>query len=92
MINDSVNIQGRSAMDNVEMAYARQVYIYNDQVIQGGVLPKLGDKLAEAAETFDDKVKWTTYKLIAWTFLFECELPELFFECMSFDFSIIILM
>ena len=56
MINDSINIQGRSAMDNIEMAYARQVYIYNDHVIQGGVLPKLGDKLAEAAETFDDKV------------------------------------
>jgi len=55
MINDSVSMQGRSAMDNVEMAYARQVYMYNEHVISGGVLPSLSDMLAEVGETLDDK-------------------------------------
>ena len=43
-----------------------QVYVYNDHVIQGGVLPRLGDMLAEAMESLDDKVKtcfWRYFEL-----------------------------
>ncbi len=49
-------MHGRSAMDNTEMAYARQVYIYNDHVIQGGVLPSLTEMFSQVAQTLDDKV------------------------------------
>ena len=50
-------MHGRSAMDNTEMAYARQVYIYNDHVIQGGVLPSLVEMFSQVAQTMDDKVQ-----------------------------------
>ena len=55
-MSESINMPGRSAMDNVEMAYARQVYIYNDHVIQGGIQPSLVEMFSEVAEKIDDKV------------------------------------
>ena len=56
MVADSISMPGRSAMDNVEMLYSRQVYVYNDHVIQGGVLPSLVDLLADVTTSLDDKV------------------------------------
>ena len=56
MVADSISMPGRSAMDNVEMLYSRQVYVYNDHVIQGGVLPNLVDLMADATSSLDDKV------------------------------------
>ncbi len=57
MVEDSVCLPGRSAMDNVEMLYARQVFVYNDHVIKGGVLPSMVDMFTEATATLDDKVR-----------------------------------
>ncbi len=56
MLGDSISMHGRSAMDNTEMAYARQVYVYYDHVIQGGVLPSLTEMFSQVAQTMDDKV------------------------------------
>ncbi|XP_013389179.1 nuclear pore complex protein Nup93-like [Lingula anatina] len=54
ILGDSINMQGRSAMDNVEMAYARQVYQYNEQIVQGGIRPSLVDMFAEVGNKLDD--------------------------------------
>jgi nuclear pore complex protein Nup93 len=51
-----LGVGGRTTMDQQEMAYSRQLYVYNDQVVQGGITPKLGDLFAEAARKFDDLV------------------------------------
>lgn len=48
-------IEGRSTMDSVEMAYARQVYIYNDKVVKGGMKPNLINLFEEMAQQFEDK-------------------------------------
>ena len=56
MLGDTISMGGRSAMDATEMAYARQVYVYNDQVVQGGVMPSLVNMFAETAQSLDDKV------------------------------------
>ncbi|XP_060553313.1 nuclear pore complex protein Nup93-like [Ruditapes philippinarum] len=53
---DSVSMQGRSALDNVEMAYSRQVYDYNEQIINSAYIkPNLADMFNEATKTFDNK-------------------------------------
>lgn len=54
-LDDQVSLQGRSNLDNVEMAYARQVYVYNEQVIQGSIRPSLVDMFLEVANKLDDK-------------------------------------
>lgn len=46
----------RSAMDPVELAYAKQIYIYNDDVIAGGTVPPLLLKMMEVADTLGDEV------------------------------------
>ncbi|XP_069757463.1 nuclear pore complex protein Nup93 isoform X4 [Narcine bancroftii] len=46
---------GRSAMDNVEVAYARQIYIYNEKVVNKHLQPNLGDLCSTVAESLDDK-------------------------------------
>uniref|UniRef100_A0A7M4E2B2 Nuclear pore complex protein Nup93 n=1 Tax=Crocodylus porosus TaxID=8502 RepID=A0A7M4E2B2_CROPO len=45
---------GRSSLDNVEMAYARQIYIYNEKIVNGHLQPNLVDLCAAVAE-LDDK-------------------------------------
>ncbi|ESO86520.1 hypothetical protein LOTGIDRAFT_179365 [Lottia gigantea] len=54
-IGDSVFTQGRSNLDHIETAYARQVYVYNEQVIEGGIRHSLVDMFYEVAKSFDDK-------------------------------------
>lgn len=56
MVADSFSMGGRSTMDANEMAYARQVYQYNDQIVQGGVKPSLLAMFLDIAESQDDKV------------------------------------
>uniref|UniRef100_A0A6I8RT72 Nuclear pore complex protein Nup93 n=1 Tax=Xenopus tropicalis TaxID=8364 RepID=A0A6I8RT72_XENTR len=46
---------GRSSLDNVEMAYARQIYMYNEKVVSGHLQPSLVELCTEAAERLDDK-------------------------------------
>ncbi|KAK2189808.1 hypothetical protein NP493_96g07020 [Ridgeia piscesae] len=55
LLTDTMNMQGRTAMDSVEMAYAKQVYIYNDKVVQGGIKPSLVDMFSSVASTMEDK-------------------------------------
>ncbi|XP_063801480.1 nuclear pore complex protein Nup93 [Pseudophryne corroboree] len=46
---------GRSSLDNVEMAYARQIYVYNEKVVSGHLQPSLVDLCVTVAERLDDK-------------------------------------
>ncbi|XP_053556246.1 nuclear pore complex protein Nup93 [Bombina bombina] len=46
---------GRSSLDNVEMAYARQIYMYNEKIVSGQLQPNLVDLCATVAEKLDDK-------------------------------------
>ncbi|XP_015276875.1 PREDICTED: nuclear pore complex protein Nup93 [Gekko japonicus] len=45
---------GRSSLDNIEMGYARQIYIYNEKIVNGYLQPNLVDLCAAVAE-LDDK-------------------------------------
>ncbi|XP_058011213.1 nuclear pore complex protein Nup93 [Ahaetulla prasina] len=45
---------GRSSLDNTEMAYARQIYMYNEKIVNGHLQPNLVDLCATVAE-LDDK-------------------------------------
>ncbi|KAG8143929.1 putative Nuclear pore complex protein [Naja naja] len=45
---------GRSSLDNTEMAYARQIYMYNEKIVNGHLQPNLVDLCAAVAE-LDDK-------------------------------------
>ncbi|XP_051627186.1 nuclear pore complex protein Nup93 isoform X1 [Manacus candei] len=45
---------GRSSLDSVEMAYARQIYIYNEKIVNGHLQPNLVD-LCAATAGLDDK-------------------------------------
>lgn len=55
MLGESINMQGRSTMDYIEMAYARQTFVYNEQVIQGGIKPSLCELFAEVGSKLDDQ-------------------------------------
>ncbi|XP_064611037.1 nuclear pore complex protein Nup93-like [Liolophura sinensis] len=55
ILGESISMHGRSALDNVEMAYARQVFAYNDQIIKGGLRPNLVEMFSEVAQIIDDK-------------------------------------
>eukprot|EP00063_Salmo_salar_P004718 XP_013979553.1 PREDICTED: nuclear pore complex protein Nup93 isoform X2 [Salmo salar] len=48
-------VPGRSALDSVEVAYGRQIYIFNEKIVNGHVQPNLGDLCASVADNLDDK-------------------------------------
>ncbi|XP_078214361.1 nuclear pore complex protein Nup93 isoform X4 [Callithrix jacchus] len=48
---------GRSSLDSIEMAYARQIYIYNEKIVNGHLQPNLVDLCASVAE-LDDKTEF----------------------------------
>ncbi|XP_014680771.1 PREDICTED: nuclear pore complex protein Nup93-like [Priapulus caudatus] len=50
-----VDMKTRSSLNNVEMAYARQVYKYNEKAIQGGTLPNMVDLFTEVAKKTEDQ-------------------------------------
>ncbi|KAI4873856.1 hypothetical protein NFI96_012985 [Prochilodus magdalenae] len=50
-----VGAPGRSALDSVEVAYGRQIYIFNEKIVNGHVQPSLGDLCASVADSLDDK-------------------------------------
>uniref|UniRef100_A0A1B0FQX9 Nuclear pore protein n=1 Tax=Glossina morsitans morsitans TaxID=37546 RepID=A0A1B0FQX9_GLOMM len=52
VINETVGL--RSCLNNIEMAYAREVYDYNSLVIKGAFRPNLVQKLSEIAKNFKD--------------------------------------
>ena len=49
-------MQGRTTLDDVEMAYSKQLYSYNEQVMQGGIKPSLINLCMQVASTLDDQV------------------------------------
>ncbi|PNI63857.1 NUP93 isoform 14, partial [Pan troglodytes] len=55
---------GRSSLDNIEMAYARQIYIYNEKIVNGHLQPNLVDLCASVAELDDKSISdmWTMVK------------------------------
>ncbi|KAH9515701.1 Nucleoporin nup93 [Bulinus truncatus] len=55
LISDSSLSQGRSSLDHIEMAYAREVFIYNEHVIEGGILPSLVDLFVKVANNIGDQ-------------------------------------
>ncbi|CAH2324545.1 nuclear pore complex Nup93 isoform X1 [Pelobates cultripes] len=46
---------GRSSLDSVEMAYAQQIYIYNEKVVNNNLQTSLVDLCVAVAERLDDK-------------------------------------
>lgn len=46
----------RSAMDSTELAYAQQIYLYNEDVIAGGNIPPLLTKMLDVSSSFPDEV------------------------------------
>lgn len=54
-VSEPSNARTRSAMDNIEMLYSKQVYVYNERVIQGGIKPNLAAQFADVASQIDDK-------------------------------------
>uniref|UniRef100_A0AAQ5XC30 Nuclear pore complex protein Nup93 n=1 Tax=Amphiprion ocellaris TaxID=80972 RepID=A0AAQ5XC30_AMPOC len=50
-----VTAPGRSALDSVEVAYGRQIYIFNEKIVNGHIQPNLGDLCASVADSLDDK-------------------------------------
>ncbi|XP_033613746.1 nuclear pore complex protein Nup93 isoform X1 [Fukomys damarensis] len=55
---------GRSAMDVVEMAYAQQIYIYNEKIVSGQLQPNLVDLCATVPRLNDKNISdmWTMVK------------------------------
>uniref|UniRef100_A0A673XHV9 Nuclear pore complex protein Nup93 n=1 Tax=Salmo trutta TaxID=8032 RepID=A0A673XHV9_SALTR len=48
-------VPGRSALDSVEVAYGRQIYVFNEKIVNGHVQPNLGDLCASVVDSLDDK-------------------------------------
>ncbi|XP_039618919.1 nuclear pore complex protein Nup93 isoform X1 [Polypterus senegalus] len=46
---------GRSALDNVEVAYGKQIYVYNEKILNSRLPPNLVELCASVAERLDDK-------------------------------------
>ncbi|MED6250188.1 hypothetical protein ATANTOWER_026586, partial [Ataeniobius toweri] len=46
---------GRSALNSVEVAYGRQIYVFNEKIVNGHIQPNLGDLCASVADGLDDK-------------------------------------
>ncbi|KAM5263032.1 nuclear pore complex protein Nup93 isoform 4-T4 [Ctenodactylus gundi] len=59
-----VGLPGRSSLDSIEMAYARQIYIYNEKIVSGHLQPNLVDLCASVAELDDKSISdmWTMVK------------------------------
>ncbi|KAK8779261.1 hypothetical protein V5799_019398 [Amblyomma americanum] len=45
----------RSTMSAAEVAYAREVYLYNESVIKGGTRPKLAERFKAVSKEIDDR-------------------------------------
>lgn len=54
----------RSAMDAIELAYAQQIYLHNDDVVVGGTTPPLISKMLDMAASLNDEVSYTDAVLL----------------------------
>ncbi|XP_077993570.1 nuclear pore complex protein Nup93-like [Glandiceps talaboti] len=55
LLSDGIEMHGRSTMDNVEMAYSRQLHIYNERMVQSGVQADLVQLFEQVAVKIDDQ-------------------------------------
>ncbi|XP_076809690.1 nuclear pore complex protein Nup93-like [Clavelina lepadiformis] len=53
-----------SNMDSWELAYARQVHMYNDRIIEGGLPLNLSELCKNAAEKMKDKNLFSVWKMV----------------------------
>ncbi|XP_071957772.1 nuclear pore complex protein Nup93-like [Antedon mediterranea] len=54
-VGDSIVMSSRSGMDHVQMAYSRQMYLFNERVVQRGLPPDLLELCTSVAQQLDDK-------------------------------------
>lgn len=64
LISTSQLNQGRSSLDHIEMAYARQVFIYNENVIENVIRPSLVDMFVQVANHFGDRNVLDLWQLV----------------------------
>uniref|UniRef100_A0A0B7A299 Nuclear pore protein n=1 Tax=Arion vulgaris TaxID=1028688 RepID=A0A0B7A299_9EUPU len=55
LTSDHELVRGRSSLDSIEIAFARQVFVYNEHVIENGILPSLVDMFKEVASKTGDQ-------------------------------------
>lgn len=55
IMGENINMRTRSSMSASEMAYAKEVYLYNEQIVQGGLKFNLAEKFYAVAKELDEK-------------------------------------
>lgn len=60
-ILNETTYNGRSCLNNQEIAYAKEIYDYNKLVIEGSYRPNLVQKFASIAAGFNDSVRVNLY-------------------------------
>ncbi|CAL1263288.1 unnamed protein product [Larinioides sclopetarius] len=54
-LSETINLKTRSAMDSIEMLYARELSTYNEQAVRGGSRCNLAQKFYSLFKDLDDK-------------------------------------
>ncbi|XP_035209055.1 nuclear pore complex protein Nup93-like isoform X2 [Stegodyphus dumicola] len=54
-LSETINLKTRSAMDSIEMAYAKELSLYNEQAIRGSTKCNLPEKFYAVFKDLDDK-------------------------------------
>ncbi|GFU84464.1 nuclear pore complex protein Nup93, partial [Trichonephila clavipes] len=54
-LSETINLKTRSAMDNIEMLYAKELSSYNERVVRGGSKCNLAEKFRAFFKDLDDK-------------------------------------
>ncbi|XP_055926335.1 nuclear pore complex protein Nup93-like [Argiope bruennichi] len=54
-LSETINLKTRSAMDNIEMLYAKELSAYNEQAVRGGSRCNLAQKFHSLFKDIDDK-------------------------------------
>ncbi|XP_042895519.1 nuclear pore complex protein Nup93 [Parasteatoda tepidariorum] len=54
-MSETMNLNSRSTMDNTEMMYAKELSLYNEQVVRGGIKCNLAEKFHSYFKNLDDK-------------------------------------
>lgn len=61
---ESLDMKSRSAMDATQMAYAKELTEYNDQIILGGSRSNLSERFCSMAKEADDKASKDLWELV----------------------------
>lgn len=63
-LSESVDMRTRSAMDGTEMAYAKEIYLYNEEIVQGGLKHNLASKFYSLFEKMDDRKVMDLWEMV----------------------------